>query len=178
MHKSLWITTVAVTVAFSGAQAWAQSAKPAKMPMAKTTPERMKALTLAEGVFHCKGPGGGNNYVKCTDIPVIVLLKTTGGCIVHVPYSELVVHSKRTETPVTWYLIAPDKYKFDQSNGVDLTDPGNTFNRGMPNPQLTKYSWKVVANSLPASTDHKISVRDPDGIPCEQGDPTITNDPS
>ena len=184
MRKSSWMTAVAVAVALSMPHTWAQGATPANKraaevkPPAKTSPQRMKVLTVTEGEFHCKGPTGNNNFVKCTDIPVIVLLKSTGGCIVHVPYHDLVAHSKKVETLLTWNLIAPTNYKFHATKGIEIPNPGTTFKEVGINAQGTKYSWKVIANAAALSTNHIANAVDPSGNSCEQGDPTITNDPT
>jgi hypothetical protein len=178
MGKSIWMASAAVAALLGMPQVCAQGTKPATAPPAKVSAERMKILTVAEGQFHCKGPTGSSNYVKCTDIPVIVLLTPEGGCIVHVPYHELVVHSKKAETKVTWNLIAPSDYKFTQANGIELANPGNTFNRDGPTSLRTKYSWTVVAKAPAATTNHVANVVDPNGNACAPGDPAITNDPS
>ena len=151
-------------------------------PSARTTvtPDRMRILTVSEGELHCKGPTGDARLVKCTDLLVIVLRKSDGGCIVQVPYHDLVIHSKKNETTVTWSLLGSSNYKFAQANGIEITNPGNTFTRVGPNGALSKYSWKVPANAPALQTDHIANVVDADrgNALCDPGDPTITNDPS
>ena len=154
MRRSFSAASAAVVVCLVVPPVWAQGAQPRPKVLAKVSAERMKALTVPEGEFHCKGPTGTGSlkFVKCTDIPVIVLLKPGGtGCIVHVPYHDLVVHSKKAETRITWNLIAPNDYKFSQANGIEFRAPGLVFQRVGPTSGDTKYSWKVVANAAAAS---------------------------
>lgn len=177
MRKLLWITSVAVAVALSMPQAWAQGDKPSKKPSAKVSLKRMKFLTVPEGKLPCKGPTGSNNFIKCTDIPVIVLLKSDGGCIVQVPYHELVVHSKKKETKVTWNLIGSDNYAF-ATDGIVISNPGTTFKRETPN-SPRQFSWSVIIDAPAASSNHVANVIDStNGRACEPGDPTITNEPT
>ena len=146
--------------------------------------ERMRLLTVVEGEFLCRGPTGNPTYPKCTDVPVLALLKrdthgTVTGCIAIAPYKNLVVYTKRQQTLVTWNIIGPAGYHFGP-NGIYLVTPPATYKdkgvSGGTNP--TKYSWQIDADAAADSAQFRVYIRNPEGVLCDEGDPGITNDPN
>ena len=144
-------------------------------------------LTVATGELPCKGLAAGSlSYIKCADIPVIVLTDPTakGGCVVIVPYHSLRAYTKKAQTKITWNLIGDDGYKFD-TKGVSFTNAPSTFTDIGLGPQDRQYTWEVAQNapaptSPPTGYDHVVSVKGLNATHdlCESGDPTVINDPS
>lgn len=95
---------------------------------------------VAEGIFHCSGPSGPRQYAKCDNVPIVVLLKADGACLVVVPYAELYVHGGSGPASVTWNLHAPNDYKF-VAGGVRLSK-----REGGPDPRTVYEDGKPVAN--------------------------------
>lgn len=140
---------------------------------------------IKEGIFHCAGPSFKNDddYPSCNGIPVMVLIKPSGGCVSFLPYAELRVHTAKARTTVTWQIVGPGGYRFDLAEGIKLMKqnpgshplaPGDVYD-GKAH-QGRKFRWDVkpnVPNQKPF--DHDARVVDKNGVPCEPIDPVIVN---
>ena len=136
---------------------------------------------VAEGIFHCSGPSGPRQYAKCDNVPIVVLLKADGACLVVVPYAELYVHGGSGPASVTWNLQAPNDYKF-VAGGVRLSkreggpDPRTVYEDGKPVANGRAFQWKLKADRKAATFDHDVTVLDKSDQPCDKVDPLIHND--
>lgn len=142
-------------------------------------------VIIKEGIFHCAGPGfkSADDYPSCNGVPVMVLIKPSGGCVSFLPYAELHVHTGRARTRVTWEIVGPGGYKFDPTEGIKLMKrnpashphaPGDIYDGNTH--MGRKYRWDVkpnVPNQKPF--DHDARVVDMNGAPCEPIDPIIIN---
>lgn len=146
----------------------------------------LRTLSLTEGDFHCAEPPPAPNlptYEDCVGIPIIVLVKPSGGCLALVPYVNLIVHTGGKRTKVVWKIRGNAEYRFDSTKGIALTKVPGTTDPTEPTDiydsrlnQNDRYKWEVK----PAATRNKkfahvANVIDGVGRPCEWADPVIVN---
>lgn len=135
---------------------------------------------LGAGIFHCSGPGAAAqhpNYLKCIEIPVVVL-DTGSGCASLLPYNELQVHvgPNKPSTDIVWNLVGPKGYTFDVNDGISFLNPGTTYVRVGPSAGDTKYRWRVESGATPGYVGHhQALVRSSSGTPCTPIDPRAIN---
>lgn len=143
---------------------------------------RFGTASLKDGIYQC----ADNNHPKltlypsCSGIPVIVLQKSTGGCLSLIPYAGLIVHSERRRTKIVWQIYGPTGYSFTD-DGIELSK----LNGGTLNPpdvyankqnQGDRFKWELKQGAVfPGGMNHEAHVVDPSGVPCEPIDPVAIN---
>lgn len=138
---------------------------------------------LKDGIYQCADPSHPKRtlYPDCKGIPVIVLQKTTGGCLSLIPYAGLIIHSERKKTKVVWQIYGPTGYEFAAANGIELRrlsggtlNPGDVYTQSQH--QGDRFKWELKEGAyFPGGMAHDAHVVDPSGVPCEPLDPVAIN---
>jgi len=137
---------------------------------------------LNDGIFQCVDSDHpkANKYPDCKGIPVIVLQKSSGGCLSLVPYAGLIIHSERKRTKIIWQIYGPKGYEF-AANGIELKkvssgtlNPGDVYSDSQH--QGDRFKWELKQGAIfPGAMAHQAHVVDPSGMDCEPIDPVAIN---
>ncbi len=165
------------------------------MPVTKLGKVGVKSLAgsviINVGDYHCAEGRHKDHelYGDCDPLPVVVLIKP-GGCVALIPYANLWIHTDRKRVSLTWRIMGPKNYVFNENkandplkDGIALTKVTGTTDPTAPGDNYTgrsngqrRFTWVLKDDALtPRAFYHYANVVDPDGNACEPIDPGMIN---
>lgn len=158
--------------------------RPASPREASDGTGRLQAIELPRGRFSCDVLEREQRR-PCREVPVLVLTNDDGSqCLTLLPFHELKIYAAQLpETLITWKLIGPPGYSFDETDGIKLkqidggVQPAESW-EGKQRLQADVFQWRLRRGAPGGPVQHFALVRDRAGKLCETQDPIVNPTPN